>query len=352
MASYKHRLTKDLDAWIAAGLIGGDRRQAILDTVPDPRRLDATVALAWVGALLLGIAMITFVAANWDEMARLVRFVIVLAVFLGACAGAAWAEARGRRLACNALLTFASLAFAAAIGLTGQIFDIAGEPRTAFYLSGAAAAALGLAGRSPGAAAASIILFAAGDAQEFPWWFGAQDVDIPLAAIAAPLGALLAVRWRSAPLAQVSALGVLYAMAWVLHPFDSLDRPALLVSAALALLAVGARFLRERGRELASVFYGWFAWGALAYFAIAGGADPDTILHRASWLAASGGVIALGQYDRHGLVTAAGIVSLIGAVTVILVDLGLDLMSAAAVFFFCALAALVASFALSRKAQA
>jgi hypothetical protein len=76
------------------------------------------------------------------------------------------------------------------------------------------------------------------------------------------------------------------------------------------------------------------------------------IAHRVAWLAIAGGVIALGRYDRHALVTAAGVVSLIGAVTTILVDLGLDLMTAAMVFFVCALTALVVSFVLRRKAKA
>ncbi len=281
----------------------------------------------------------------------------MLAVFLGACAGAAWAAHHGRKLVSNALLTFAALGFAAAIGLTGQIFDITGDPRTALYMSGAAAAALALAGGSTGAAAASIILLGLGDAYAFPWdiWDVASELALPATAIAAPIGALLAVRWRSAPLAHVSALGVIYAAAWLVRPFgpfELVDRSALLVGAALALLAAGARFLRSRELDLAPVFYGWFAWGALAYYALEGAADLDSVAHRVVWLVIAGGVIALGRYDRHALVTAAGVASLIGAVTWILVDLGLDLMTAAIVFFFCALAALFVSFVLHRKAKA
>ena len=67
MASYKARLTDDLDEWIEAGLVSPGSRQAILDRVSDGRRIDASAALAVVGALLLGAAAIAFVAANWGR---------------------------------------------------------------------------------------------------------------------------------------------------------------------------------------------------------------------------------------------------------------------------------------------
>ena len=35
MASYRARLTKDVDEWIAAGLVPAANRQAILDPIPD-----------------------------------------------------------------------------------------------------------------------------------------------------------------------------------------------------------------------------------------------------------------------------------------------------------------------------
>ncbi|HRO05019.1 MAG TPA: DUF2157 domain-containing protein, partial [Terricaulis sp.] len=71
---YKERVTQDLDRWIGAGLVGAEQRQAILATLPDTRRIDAATALAWIGAALLGVALIAFVAANWDGMARITRF--------------------------------------------------------------------------------------------------------------------------------------------------------------------------------------------------------------------------------------------------------------------------------------
>src|ERR1700722_17836044 len=81
MAAYKDRVSKDLDRWITAGLVPEGSRAPILAAIPDPRRLDAAAALAWVGAVLLGIAVIAFVSANWDALPRIARFALLLGVF-------------------------------------------------------------------------------------------------------------------------------------------------------------------------------------------------------------------------------------------------------------------------------
>ena len=62
-------------------------------------------------------------------------------------------------------------------------------------------------------------------------------------------------------------------------------------------------------------------------------------------------MIALGLHDRIGAVTAAGVLAALGAVSAILMDLGLGLMTAAGVFAGCAVLALVAG-ALLRRGRA
>ncbi|MGE0045493.1 MAG: DUF2157 domain-containing protein [Hyphomonadaceae bacterium] len=358
MAGYKERLTGDLDRWIGAGLVDGAKRDAILDTVPDTRRLDAATAMAWIGGLLLGVAVIAFVAANWDQLSRITRFAALVALFLTAASGAALAAHRVRPMTSDILLTFAALVFSASIGLTGQIFDIAGDPRFALYASGVAAALLAIAGRSTGAAMASLILIGWADLNTHSC-FSSFVASWPLSVIAGPAGALFALRWRSAPLAHVASLSIIYAFAWVAFEIagDSLRGGAILfLSVWLAVLSGAARWMRSTGHAFASVFYGWFAWAALVFFA-ASGFDGDGvfgqagIVHRVLWLALSACVIALGRFDRHALVTAGGVLSLIGAIAGLLMDLGLDLMAAAGVFFVCALVALVAGLALRRRAK-
>jgi uncharacterized membrane protein len=259
MAAYKERVAKDLERWIAAGHVGADKRAAILDAIPDPRRMDAATALAWVGGVLLGIAVIAFVAANWEVTPKLVRFAILLFSFLGFCGAGAWAAHKDRAMTTNVLLMVASLVFAASIGLTGQIFDIAGDPRSASYASGVAALALALAGRSSGAATVGLIFIALGDFAGREWFSGLGS-DAPWMLVAGPLGAYLALRWASAPLAHVSALALIYCFGWFAARLEAEAGVLLFLSIGMAAMAAGARWLYLNERPFAGVFYGWFAW--------------------------------------------------------------------------------------------
>lgn len=356
MAAYKDRVKQDLDRWIGAGLIDGAQREAILATIPETRRMDAATALAWVGGVLFGIAVIAFIAANWDATPKLVRFATLLVAFLGLAAGAAWAAHAQRPTLSNILLTIAALVFAASIGLTGQIFDIAGDPRSAAYGAGVAGFALAAAGRSTGAALVGLIFIAIGDFTDRQWFAGA-DSEAPWMLLGAPLAAYLALRWGSGALAHASALAIIYCFGWFAAKSEAEASVFLFLAILMGAMAAGARWLHQQNRPFAGVFYGWFTAGALFFFAIAGylpwfGAENGGIAHRIVWLAASGGVLALGRFDRHGLVTAIAVLSIIAAISALLTDLGLDLLAAAGVFMVCAVAALIAGLMLRGKKSA
>ena len=353
MASYKEQLRGDLDRWIGAGLVPAENRAAILESVPEGARLDAATALAWVGGVLAGVALIAFVAANWDALPRLAKFALVLGLYGAAAAAGAWFARTGRPNAANGLLTFAAFAFAAAIGLTGQIFDITGDEHAVFYAAGLGAGVLALAGRSSGAAIAAVWLVAAGD-------FGGRLFDGPALSdfaglfVAAPVAAFLTVRWRSVPLAYGAALGVLGAALWLGLKGRGPPPELLAIAAALAVLAAGGRWWRERGEAVGGVFYGWLAWGAMAFY-LGAGMDlhqPYTFAHRIGWLILGGALVALGRRDRVGAVTALGVLSLMIGVSVVMYDLGLGLMAASAVFFGAAVVAALAGLALRRRTRA
>lgn len=344
MAGYKARLAKDLDQWIDAGLVPAASRAPILDSVVEGRRLDAGAALAILGAVLAGLAAIAFVAANWDAIPRLARFALILAVFAGTAAGAIFAELRGRHLTRDVLLGLAGLVYAAAIGLTGQIFDLAGDPQAALRGAGLAAVLLALAGRSPAAAVAGLALIALGD---FAGPAGLFGLELRWLAVAAPAGALLALAWRARSLAHLA--GPAMVVGWLFASPDMEAAGFLALSAAFALSAAGARFAHEREWPAAGILYGWFAVGALAAFAVGGLAGDDLgLAHRLVWLILAGATVALGLHDRAGPVTAAGVLATIAAVSAILMDLGLGLMTAAGVFAGCAILALVAGGLLRR----
>lgn len=350
MASYKARLQKDLDGWIATGLVPAQSREPILASVVEERRLDTASVLAVIGALLLGAAAIAFVAANWGAIPRLPRFGLVLALFLAVAGAAAWVSRDGRRpLATNTLLAVAALIYAAAIGLTGQIFDIVGDPQRALRSAGLAAALLTIAGRSSAAGVVALALFGLGEfAGEFD-----RNASRWLV-FAAPVGMALAWLWNSKPLAHAASLALIVGLVAVISVYDRWGTGALLAAAAiLAGLAALARQLG--GRRTAVIFFLWFVWGALVLFGFAGLDElkgGGLIAHRLGWLIVAGGAITLGLHDRQSMVTAAGVVAMIAAVCTILFDLGLGLMTAAGLFAACAIIALAAGAFARRRAQA
>lgn len=350
MAGYKARLERDLDRWIDGGLVPSENRDAILGSVAEGRRVDASVALAVVGALLLGIAAIAFVAANWSEIPRLARFALVIGVFLAVAGGAAWAAKRERPILTNTLLAVAALIYAAAIGLTGQIFDIAGDPQRALRSAGLAAFLLAIAGRSSGAAVAALILMGFGE------FTGRSEGDARWLIFAAPVGLVMAWWWNARPLAHAGSVALIVGTVALLlmREHDVGGWWFMAAGAVFGALALTARQFSDR--QTAVIFMLWMVWGALLLFAI-GGFDelsgPQTIAHRAAWLVAAVGTLALGMHDRQAMITAAGVVALIAAVCTILFDLGLGLMTAAGLFGACALIALAAGYVTrARRAKA
>lgn len=350
MAGYKARLQKDLDRWIEAGLVPAANRAPILDSVAEGRRVDASSALAVIGALLLGAAAIAFVAANWGLIPRLPRFGLVLGLFLAVIGAAAWTSRDGARpLLTNTLLAVAALIYAAAIGLTGQIFDIAGDPQRALRSAGLAAGVLALAGRSSAAAVAALALLGLG---EFAGEFDGGSSRWLI--FAAPVGMALAWFWNSKPLAHASSLALIVGLIAVISLYERFGAQGLLAGAAvLAGLAALARQLSDRRTAL--IFCLWFVWGALAFYGVAGFDNlqgGSLIAHRAGWLVIAGGAIALGMHDRQGMITAAGVVAMIAAVCAILFDLGMGLMTAAGLFAACALIAIIAGVLTRGRAKA
>lgn len=353
MAGYRRRLEQDLDRWIGAGLVPADSRAAILDSVGEARRLDAATVLAVIGGLMAGVAVIAFVAANWSAIPRMARFAMILAAFLGAAGGAAWTSARSRPVASQVLLSVAALIFAAAIGLTGQIFDIAGDPQAALRMAGLAAVLLALAGGSPWPAAIGLLFIGLGDFAGRPF-FGEQGPWAGWLVAAAPLAAAAALRWRSPALAHAAGLAAIVAVMTLSEALRARAELTFLgASAVLALAAAGLRWARDRFEGPAGVLYGWSVWGALAWFGAAGfGDELRGVVHSIAWLALSAAVVVLGRHERGAAVTAAGVVGLFAAGATLLFNLGVGLLTSAAVFGGLAVAALAVAFVLRGRRAA
>lgn len=186
-------LQRDLETWRRNGWVSGEGAEAILAAYRPAgigNRLVFLVAL--MGALLMLFSIISFVAANWDDMSRLSRFTWLVALL--------WmAYIAGWRLVANGLPLYAEAAFALGVGIFGanialvaQMFHLDSHPPAAVLLwtAGALATALllrsraGLALAFLGATAWTLMEIVAYDAV-FHWpflvvWLAALAVALQL----------------------------------------------------------------------------------------------------------------------------------------------------------------------------
>lgn len=120
------RLVQELTRWQEEGWVSAEGRQAILaDLAARQPKMVWASSLALAGALLLGVGVITWFAAHWNEISKLVKLVIIFLALTGSHV------AHGLCLTRSALpklaqgMAFLSvLFFGAAIMLIGQIYHI------------------------------------------------------------------------------------------------------------------------------------------------------------------------------------------------------------------------------------
>jgi len=129
MWSYRRRLEHDLTRWREAGWLTGEGEAFIRkDVATHTRSLELAPSLAILGAVLIGFAAMSFIAANWDEMSRLARLALI---FIGLCAGYGIAGIlfeRGYPTFAHAAILAAVAIFGAGIMLIAQMFHIDGHP--------------------------------------------------------------------------------------------------------------------------------------------------------------------------------------------------------------------------------
>ncbi len=264
--AYRKRLAVDLPKWREAGWVTPDGAGAILDALPAGR---AAFGLATVvgmfGGLLVGLGVIAFVSANWQEIPRLMRLGLLAAGLALAYGAAGLLGRRNLRVFAEVALLVAGLVFAAAIALVGQSYHLSGDfsGAIALWLIGTFAAAaltgsptmtaLGLIGGGFWSYVLTVDLGAA------PHWPGLAPVL---------LGAALATVIGSRNDRLLSVLAFIF---WVVLAIGSagdrygwsfIGSVALGVSAGLLLFALGAA-LASLGNERIAVLGRDMLWPAL-----------------------------------------------------------------------------------------
>ncbi len=129
---YTARLKRDLERWVGMGLIRPDTRQAILEDVAartSRHSLAARFALVAgiLGAILLSAGVLLFVGANWEEMPRLLRLVLLLTGMWAAFGAFAWLRRNAHPWLAEAALLVGLSVYGGSIMLISQMYHIHGH---------------------------------------------------------------------------------------------------------------------------------------------------------------------------------------------------------------------------------
>lgn len=160
MFPYRTRLARDLARWQAEGWLTADnavRIHADMEARRSP--LGLAHVLATLAAALIGFAAMSFVAANWQEMSKLLRLATIFGGLWALLAGAGGLFQRGRDAFAHAALLAATAVFGAGIMLIAQMYHMDGHPPDAVLVWGAGTVATGLLLRSNPVLAAALVLF-------------------------------------------------------------------------------------------------------------------------------------------------------------------------------------------------
>jgi len=128
---YLARLKRDLDRWIERGWVTPANAQAILnDTGADATTRYIPQILAVMGAVLVGFAAMTFVAANWAVIPKIVKLTLLFAALWSAWGAAVFAERRGHTAYAEAAVIGGLALFGANIMLIARIYHVASATPT------------------------------------------------------------------------------------------------------------------------------------------------------------------------------------------------------------------------------
>ena len=132
---YRKRLAADLPKWRDAGWVTAEGVGAILAALPEGRAAFGLAAVVGMfGGLLVGLGVIAFVGANWQEIPRLARLGLLAGALALSYGAAGLLERKSLRIFAEAAVLVAGMVFAASIALVGQSYHLSGAFADAIVL--------------------------------------------------------------------------------------------------------------------------------------------------------------------------------------------------------------------------
>lgn len=152
--NFQRKLRQEAQLWRDEGLISSSQHQQLADRYQfnkleaDARERFVFIVIG-IGGLLLGLGVITFVAANWQTWTREVKFILLMSLFLSTAITGfyTWREPllakaegkkpqAGKRVLGEALLILSAFILGATLLLMAQIFNVSGSTPELFLAWG------------------------------------------------------------------------------------------------------------------------------------------------------------------------------------------------------------------------
>lgn len=120
------QLSEQLPKWQEKGWVTDENSAAILDHARQDKDQTSPIGfLSYLGVIVLGIGIIAFFAANWNEIPKLLKLILLFSSMWGAYGLGGWLVARGQYpLIGQALILLGTILFGSNIMLIAQIYHI------------------------------------------------------------------------------------------------------------------------------------------------------------------------------------------------------------------------------------
>ena len=262
MIFHKNFLADELAKWREEGLVSDEAARKIAaryDIDLSGANERRSFILKLVAYLFLALSLFTLVGANWEELPRAVRLIIVLGILAAVNFSGVWAQKNGKETQATTLFFLGNFCYGAAIVLVAQIYHLGEHMPNGVLLWAVGALALGLATRKSIITLQALILGLVWFLMEFEFSGVSHGFLLFIVASAAVL-------WRDDSRLLTGALFAsvfAYIVSFVLYEryfmtdlrVDDAFYGVHFFALSYCLLAVCASFLLERAGKFELAFY-------------------------------------------------------------------------------------------------
>ena len=259
---HKNFLADELTKWREEGLVSDEAARKIAaryDIDLSGANERRSFILKLVAYLFLALSLFTLVGANWEELPRALRLIIVLGILAAVNFSGVWAQKNGKETQATTLFFLGNFCYGAAIVLVAQIYHLGEHMPDGVLLWAVGALALALATRKSVIALQALVLGLIWFLMEFEFSGVSHGFLLFIVACAAVL-------WRDDSRLLTAALfasAFAYIVSFVLYEryfladlrVEDAFYDVHFFALSYCLLAVCASFLLERAGKFELAFY-------------------------------------------------------------------------------------------------